>query len=141
MSRVREIDERLPRLLDEMLLSAAEITARSVGRRLGVAASTITRSVPRQELLLGYKQEQERLKAVAARTDPLSRERLVQQIADRDGKIAELNRLVQVLTASHKALLIAVGEMGGTAAWQRFFVRYERIRIDLRKLGIVDERS
>jgi hypothetical protein len=139
MTRGRELDERLPKLLDEMLSSAAEITAGSVSRRLNVAASTITRNVQRREQVFRYQQEQNRIKAVSARTDAVSREKLVRQIAERDEQIAELNRSVQILTASHKALLIAVGEMGGTAAWQRFFANYERIRMDLRQLSAVDE--
>lgn len=127
-------DERLSTVLDEMLASATKITARSVSRRLEVSASTITRSSVRRDLLNRYQLEQKRLNAIVAQTDPLSRERLIQQIAAKDAKIAELERLVQILTASHKAMLIAVGEQGGTAAWQRFFADYERIREDLANL-------
>jgi hypothetical protein len=134
-----KIDEYLANILDEMLSSASKITARSVSRRLSVAPSTLTRNNERMQLLQQYQQEQRRLQAIVARSDPLSKENLVKKIADRDRKISELNRLVQILTASHKAMLLAVGEIGGTAAWQRFFATYERIRVDLRKLDVVPD--
>lgn len=134
MIRGAAIDGRLTGLLDHMLSSAVRITARSVAKMLGVAPSTITRSAHRYEILLAYQEKQKYLDSVAAQADPLSKEKLVRQIADRNAKISELTRLVQLLTASHKALLVAVGELGGTAAWQRFFADYEQIRADLDRL-------
>lgn len=127
MTKKSLLDQELSAHLDIMLAADAQITARSVARAMSVSASTITRVGPRRALLERYQVEQRRLRAIASRSSPASRERLIQQIAIRDAKITELERKVQFLTAAQKAVLIAIGEQGGTAAWQRFFQDYERI--------------
>lgn len=43
----------------------------------------------------------------------------------KDERIADLERQVALLTASHKAIILAVGELGGLRAWQRFFPHYD----------------
>lgn len=39
-----------------------------------------------------------------------------------------------LLVASHKAMLLAVGEMGGMTAWRKFFPAWEETREQLKQL-------
>ncbi len=81
--------------------------------------------------------EQLRLRELIGKADKSSKARLVSQIADRDREIEILRRRVEVLTASHKAMLIAVLEHGGMAGYRRFFEKYNGIRRELEALGAV----
>lgn len=134
MIKRHDLDEQLPGRLDQMLLSGEKITARTVASKLGIPASTITRDVNRTRLIDRYQIRQKQLVAIQQQTDPLSRTRLVQRLALRDAENALLKRYVQLLTAANKAMFIAVAEMGGTAALQRFFKDYASIRAELSRL-------
>jgi hypothetical protein len=131
---VRSVDEHLTGVLEMMLSSNESITARAAARHLHVAASTITRNPERRALLAKYVSDQKRLRDIMISADKMSKEKLVQQVASRDRRISELERRLQILTASHKAMLLAIGEAGGMAAWQRFFASYESIRMELHGL-------
>ncbi len=78
------VDDRLTEVLDEMLWSAAKITARSVSRRLAVAVSTITAQCPTARVAASLSAGAERPQWNCCRTDPLSRGRLIRRIADGD---------------------------------------------------------
>ena len=41
-------------------------------------------------------------------------------------KIEELQKQIEVLVASHRAMYAAVGELGGTKAWLRFFEKHQK---------------
>jgi len=58
-------------------------------------------------------------------------------LADRDLKIAELEATVQLLTASHLAMLRAVGELGGFSKWAKFYEYHREVRDKLIELGVV----
>jgi hypothetical protein len=47
-------------------------------------------------------------------------------LADRDIRIAELESQVALLTASHVAMIRAVGELGGFSKWAQFYDSYDR---------------
>ena len=55
--------------------------------------------------------------------------------ADKDIRIAELEATVQLLTASHLAMLRAVGELGGFSKWAKFYEQYREARDKLAWLG------
>ncbi len=60
-------------------------------------------------------------------------------LADKDLRIAELEATVQLLTASHLAMLRAVGELGGFSKWARFYEQYRDARDKLAELGALPE--
>jgi hypothetical protein len=60
-------------------------------------------------------------------------------LADKDLRIAELEATVQLLTASHVAMLRAVGELGGFSKWARFYEPYRDARDKLAELGAIPE--
>jgi len=134
MSQLQVLEE----ILEAMLLDDAEVTARGVARRAGSPfrhPSDITRVAERKRLLDSYREQQAKLRAVKERTDKQSRTNLALRIAklEDDKSTAEAER--DVLIASHKAMLLAVGEMGGMAAWKRFFTAWEATRESLSRMG------
>lgn len=128
------IAQAIARLLDGDL----DITARAVAKLLGVAPSTITRSPFRSKLVADAADQQRSIRAIAA-ANKSSTEALVARIAKRDEEIASLQRRINILVASHRAMLLAVGEMGGMDYWQKFFAKYDNIRQALRSLDAMPE--
>jgi hypothetical protein len=127
----------LEEILEAMLLDNVDVTARGVTRRARSPfrhASDITRVAERKQLLDTYRGRQAKLRAVMERADKQSRTNLASRIArlEDDKSTAEAER--DVLIASHKAMLLAVGEMGGMAAWRKFFGHWEAAAEDLRRM-------
>jgi hypothetical protein len=133
------IDERLPLAIEELIVLNENVTARAVARRVGIAPTTITRNDSRMKLIMEGLENQRKLRTLIEKADKESKAKLVRKIAERDRRVAALERQVRILVASHKAMLLAIGEAGGTAAWCRFFSEYERIRDELRKLSAMPE--
>ena len=133
------IDERLEAVMDDLLNADQDISARAAARALGIAPTTITRNTTRMELVGKYQAEQERLRSIAMKADKTSKANLSRQIDLRDRTIAELEPRVHILTASHKAMLLAVGEIGGISAWRRFFEKYDDIKTELMKLNAMPD--
>ncbi|WP_431269290.1 hypothetical protein [Dankookia sp. P2] len=111
-----------------MLFDDDDITARGAVRRSrGVLKhpSDITRVEERRALLEKYQARQREVRFVAEKADKTSKPRLVAAIAERDNKIAELERDRELLIASHRAVILAVGEMGGMRAWLKLFEAHD----------------
>lgn len=68
-----------------------------------------------------------------------SAETLIAKLAQRDAAIASLERRVEILTASHRAMLMAVGEVGGIAAWRKFFSNWDGVRKELEEMCVEDQ--
>lgn len=118
-----------------MLLDDENITARAVVRR-GVFkhASDLTRRPERRALLEKYRARQADLRAIAQKTDKQSKSRLSARIAKQEERIRELEGQRDLLIASHRAMILAVAEMGGMPAWRRFFHEYQDAVDNLKKL-------
>jgi hypothetical protein len=129
------VEDRLEHALQSLLVSNDDITARAVSRKMSVAATTITRIAARMELVKKYQADQNHLRRIAASADKDSKENLVKKLAEQARLIEDLERKVQILTASHRAMLVAVGEVGGMTAWHRFFQKHEAIRSELHNLN------
>ena len=56
-------------------------------------------------------------------------------MADRDVRIAELKSQVALLTASHVAMIRAVGELDSFRKWAQFYESYSGPREQLAQLG------
>lgn len=143
-NKASALDEQIIVVLDKMLEGDEEITHRAVIRSVpGISAvSSVTRDNFRRELVEYYQQRQKDLRSWVGRAKKTSHDDLSSQLAKKDVRIADLERQVATLTASHKALLLAVGETGGVAAWKRFFENYQDILDSLDRrppLSIVQE--
>lgn len=133
----RENEDVVQSILEDLLSIDQDITAREVARRHPSlkAASSITRDPVRRALLSEYQHKQKDLRQWAARTQKTSAASVERILADRDARIAELERQVDVLVASHVAMLRAVGEMGGFGQWARFFEKTSPVRELLAEMG------
>ncbi|WP_230015863.1 hypothetical protein [Pseudomonas chlororaphis] len=121
------LDERIAQALESMLEQDTDITHRAVVRAIeGLSApSSITRDNYRRSLVEFYQATQAERRQWVKRVQKVSQTNVVAQLAAKDHRIEELERQIAILTASHKAMILAVGEMGGMTAWRRFFEGYE----------------
>lgn len=116
-------DVLLKNILEELLNNDITITAREITRHHPTLkhASTITRSIERRSLLKEYQDKQKYFRKHINNSKKQSQSKLALQLAEKDKKITELEKQVQILTASHIAMLKAVGEIEGMSAWIKFF--------------------
>lgn len=131
--KARELETVLQRMLNDNVV----ITARSVIREQDCPfkhASDITRQPERKALLDQYQARQSELHALVEKTDKQSRTNLQARVARLTHENETLKAERDLLIASHKAMLLAVGEMGGMAAWRKFFPAWEETRQQLSAL-------
>ena len=134
--KVRELEAVLQRMLNDNVA----ITARSVIRQQDCPfkhASDITRQPKRKKLLDQYQTRQSELHALVEKTDNQSRTNLQARIARLTQENETLKSERDLLIASHKAMLLAVGELGGMAAWRKFFPAWEDTRQRLSHLQAI----
>ena len=134
-------DPEMEKILQSMLDEDEDITARGVIRRYSAlnAASSITRNKNRMEMLDRFKARQDEFRGWRKRLAKGSRDTAAMSMADKDIRIAELENQVEILTASHVAMLRAVGELGGFSKWAKFFESFKEITEKLGKLGAMPE--
>lgn len=129
--------QELETILQRMLNENTAISARSVVREQDCPfkhASDITRQPGRKELLTQYQSRQAELRALIEKTDDQSRTNLQARVARLTRENEALKAERDLLIASHKAMLLAVGELGGMAAWRKFFPAWEETRKTLSQL-------
>lgn len=136
-----EVDVEMVRVLDDLLASDENITARAVARLHPHinAASSITRNPSRSRLLAEYQERQSAFRRWRGKPDRLSKVAAADALAQRDLRIAQLEAQVALLTASHLAMIRAVGELGGFGKWTKFFESYSDVRVRLSELGALPE--
>ena len=136
-NNLSDVDDEIVKILEKMIEDEQNITVRGVIRNHSSlkAPSSITRNVSRTEIVNYYIKKQQELKSWQKRVGKTSKENLSKSLAEKDIKIAELERKVELLTASHVAMIRAVGELGGSAKWAAFFKDYQGIRNELEKMG------
>ncbi|QDQ82278.1 hypothetical protein [Paraburkholderia megapolitana] len=134
-------DDQMREILETLLANDEDITARAVARLHPSinAASSITRSESRSKLLAEYQRRQSEYRRWRGRVAKRSGADTAASLADKDIRIAELEATVQLLTASHLAMLRAVGELGGFSKWARFYEQYRDARDKLAELGAIPE--
>lgn len=133
--------ERLIIAIDEMLERDETISLRSIMRQMPNDFSypnAITRDCDLKKIYLRGREDQERIRT-AARSFHGSRSALEAQNLRQTDRIKELEKQVQILVASHRALYSAVGELGGFAAWLRFFDRHQDALATLSQLSARNE--
>lgn len=124
--------------LEAMLLDDEDITARGLVRRMvGVFKhpTDVTRPKDRRELLEQFRVRQEELRIVIAKADKTSKKKLSARIVRKDEEIEALERQRDLLVASHRAMILAIGELGGMKIWKRFFEAYQAAEDELHALG------
>lgn len=131
----------MEKILQEMLDHDEEITARAVTRRHSTLkhASSITRNSVRRKLLVLYQERQEEFRGWRKRLAKRSKDNTAMSMAEKDVLIAELKRQVELLTASHVAMIRAIGELGGYTKWAQFFGSYKGVLEILTSMGAMPE--
>lgn len=118
----------LEELLEAMIAEDEDITVRAVCRRSdGVFkhATDITRNEARHGMVKAAITKQETIRTAVNRSSKKSRAELEKLVAMKNAEIAQLQADKELLIASHRAMILAVSEMGGFATWKRFFERYQ----------------
>jgi len=130
-------DNEMREILETLLADDEDITARAVARLHPSikAASSITRSESRSRLLAQYQLRQAEYRRWRERVARRSGADTAASLADKDIRIAELEATVQLLIASHLAMLRAVGELGGFSKWARFYEHHREARDKLAEFG------
>jgi len=134
-----DVDADMVEILKAMLENDETITARAVARKHPKLnhASSITRSETRSRLLLQYQEEQRRYRNWSKKAPKRSREQLAAQLAQKDARIAELERQVEILRVSHIAMMRTVGELGGTSKLLKLYDGVREARGELQRLGLL----
>jgi hypothetical protein len=134
-----EAEPEMIRILQEMLDSNETISARAVARRHPSLkhASSITRSSARSDLLSCFQMQQNQYRTWQERMPKRSHEQLAGQLAQKDSRIAELERQVEVLRVSHLAMIRTVGELGGMSKLLKLYERYREVRSELDKMAVL----
>jgi hypothetical protein len=117
----------LEEALEAMISDNEKITARAaIARMKGVLkhASDITRNAARDEIFNAYKERQERLRANLGAAKNRSAQDLAEQIEKLTREVEVLRHDRELLIASHRAAILAVGELGGAPAWLKFYEGY-----------------
>lgn len=125
-------------VLEQMLSSNVTITARAVTREPGAPfknASDITRHAQRRALLADFQQRQQVIRKLAEDVDQDSVTNLRLKVARLEESCLALQQSRELLIASHKAMLLAVGEVGGMHAWVKFFPMWDQVRCSLHEMG------
>ena len=90
-------------------------------------------------MLAQYQERQAEFRRWRGRPGKLSGDAAASALADRDVRIAELESQVALLTASHVAMIRAVGELGGFSKWAQFYESYSGSRDQLAQLCALPE--
>lgn len=140
-SSIAESDAEMRQVLDDLLARDVDITARAVARLHPKikAASSITRSAERSRMLAYYQERQVEFRRWRGRPSKLSGVAAASALSERDVRIAELESQVALLTASHVAMIRAVGELGGFSKWAQFYDSYSGSREQLARMGALPE--
>lgn len=130
-------EQQMTEVLDTLLASDENITARAVARlHPGInAASSITRSEKRSKLLAEYQARQLQYRVWRGRVGKRSGAEIVAELESQQSRIATLERHIEILLASHVAIIRSVGSVGGFNKWAEFFESYQHARDALASLG------
>lgn len=132
-------DPVLVQILQSMLDSDEDITFRAIAKRHPTlkAASSITRSSSRREVVEAFLEKQRQFRDWRDRGRKIGKERLVEGLAEKDLRIAELERQVETLRASHLVMIRAVAEVGATTKLLALYERYNELQHELDKMGLI----
>jgi len=138
-TKIADVDESMLPILESLLERDVDITARAVARLHPSlkAASSITRSEARSNLVAQYRHRQNEFRRWRGRVGKRAGDQNGAALADKQSKIDQMEMTVALLTASHVALLRSLGELGGFAKWAAFYERFREARDALQKIGAI----
>ncbi|MGO7543908.1 hypothetical protein [Rhizobium beringeri] len=120
----------LEELLEAMIAEDEDITVRAVCRRsdgIFKHATDITRNETRNKKVKSAIAKQETIRTAVNQSSKKSRAELEKLVAVKNAEIAQLQADKELLTASHRKMILAVAQMGGLPIWRQFFERYQEV--------------
>jgi hypothetical protein len=138
MEDLQPLQARVALVIEEMILADETVTTRAIIRRMPGDfrhPTDITRRPKISECYRAGVERQRLLRTLAEKSSKTSKLALQSTIARLTDEIAGLRRDRDLLLASHRAMLAAIGEMGGWAAWLRFFQNHPDA---LRRLKVLE---
>ncbi|CAJ0784009.1 hypothetical protein [Ralstonia chuxiongensis] len=138
--RADETNTELAGILDALLASDIDITAREVARRHTSLrnASAFTRDTKRMELIRGAQARQQQLRTTL-NPHVTHAQSLSEKLAEKSSDVVKLEAQVRALVASHAACINAVLRAGGMSALQRFWRDYRDVGDTLREVSAYPE--
>jgi hypothetical protein len=134
-------DAKIGKACRELIAQNRKITIRAVAERTGVAHTTYSRD-PKRKAQITRAQEIQRLAWTIKRTHRGQAEPHESVAMSRLRKwLEKAEARNQLLIASHRAMLSAVGELGGTRAWLRFFADHPNALASLDDMGALPENA
>jgi len=132
-------DREFLSVLDRMFQANETITARSVSRSVSgfSAATSITRDEWRSAQLAEWIKRQSHLRKIQEQSDKQSKPKLLSKLEQKEKRIQELEQTVDILLSSHRAMIHAVGEVGGMKAWLKFYEKHQAIQEKLSDMGAI----
>lgn len=118
-------DEKIGAACAELQAKDNDITIRAVASKLAISHTTISRNPLRRSQVERCAALQKQARHIAQANAKKHRNIRDLETASLKARIAELEEQVQMLTASHKAMIMAVGELGGIQAWKRFYQDFQ----------------
>jgi hypothetical protein len=136
---IGDADPEMERILKQMLEADETITARSVARKHPAIkhASSITRIPARSDQLARYQERQKQFREWRHRMPKRSRDQLAAQLAQKDSRIATLERQVEILRVSHLAMIRTIGELGGISKLLKLYEGYREVRNELDRMALL----
>jgi hypothetical protein len=133
--------EELQAILNQLLAEDTDVSVREVARRHSSLkfASAFTRNKDRSDLIGSAQKLQAAARAVKQLPEQKRSTSLTEQVENQKLRIAELERQVSALVASHAACVRAVRLHGGIPALVRFWESYKNVGAIVRELNAVPE--
>ena len=127
------LNTELTAVLEGMLLSNEDITARAVVRQHSTInnPSDLTRNVERRRLLTLYQSKQSDVRRLSNKVRGSGPTLTAHEIHSLEARLNELADNENARIASHLAMITAVCELGGTAKLRKFYESYADIRDQL----------
>lgn len=137
-----EFDRPDPRIGDvcrELIAEDEKITLRAVASRLGVAHTTLSRDQARRDQVERARQLQKLAVSIRSTQRGHLKESESLPLARANLRVKELEQENALLIASHRAMIMAVGEMGGMRAYRRFFETHQEALAKLQEIKAIPE--
>ncbi|MED5550492.1 MAG: hypothetical protein VX529_14150 [Pseudomonadota bacterium] len=125
----------------DLIAAGRKISLRAVATELGVAHTTLSRDAAKRSQVLRCQELAKTVKRLANNNRGRLGEGESLLLAEAKRKISDLERQNAVLIASHQAMIMAVGELGGMRAWRRFFEDYQHILDYLEESGALGQKD
>lgn len=102
-------------------------------------ASTFTRRRDLRAEVEAAQRHQSAIRRVACKVSKSSPAILSERLAAAEAEVRDLKRQRELLVASHRAAILAIGKIGGMKAWREYFPIYSDAISSLQKLEALPE--